>query len=126
MTDGAVELVDATGVVRARATADGGAEQLVAECRFARGVVRTRSGQAGVQVDLDDVSIRLRSQRLQRDPGYPNPPVEVKMSLATGAPAAEVRPADGAVRYAVESTAASPTRMVWRRYSYRNTPRSPD
>ncbi len=87
VTDGRVKLFDSNGVERADASPDGGAEQLVVEIRMAAG-----EGQ-----------LKLRTQRLKPDADYPQPPVQVKCNLATGALGDEQQPPHGAVRFAVEN-----------------------
>lgn len=98
VTNGCFKLIDATGVERAVASPDGGAEQLVVDCRL-----------AGVEY-----SLTIHTHRLQPDATYPQPPVEVKINLATGAPADEVHPPHGAIRYQIDGDATGgpePVRM---------------
>lgn len=85
ITNGKLELIDAGGVVRATASPDGGAEQLVAECR----------------VESGEVTMVLRTQRIEPSPEYPHPPVQVRMNVDTGAPADEGDPPHGAIRYEI-------------------------
>ncbi len=86
VTNGRVKLFDSNGVERADASPDGGAEQLVVEVRAVAG----------------ERQLKLRTQRLKPDADYPQPPVQVKCSLVTGAPADELQPPHGAVRFAFE------------------------
>lgn len=97
VTHGNVKLLDSGGVVRATASADGGAEQLVAHCRL----------------DADEVVMVIKAQRLKPDPNFP-PPVMVKMNLETGAPADESEPPHGAIRYSIvpeDKQGKKPARM---------------
>ncbi len=86
VTNGHVELFDSNGLERADASPDGGAEQLVVE-------VRTVNGEG---------QLKLQTQRLKPDADFPQPPVQVKCNLATGAPPDEGQPRHGAVRFACE------------------------
>lgn len=100
VTNGRVKLVDSQGIVRAEASPDGGAEQLVVE-------VRENNGERVLQ---------LQTRRLVPSPDYPQPPVQMKCNLATGAPADEEQPPHGAVRFRFENLmGGEPARMkiVW-------------
>lgn len=104
-TDGRLELLDAGGIVRATASADGGAEQLVIRCRIIN----------------DEVVLRVRSQRVKQGPDFPNPPVQIRMNPNTGARDEKDQP-HGSVRYAIEapkpdSDEPARMRMIWR-YEY--------
>ncbi|MEZ6093867.1 MAG: M56 family metallopeptidase [Pirellulaceae bacterium] len=86
ITNGKLRLLDAGGVERAWASPDGGAEQLVVECRF----------------ENNEYVMRLRSQRIKEDADYPNPPVQCVVNPDTGAPKNEEQPPHGSVRYEVQ------------------------
>ncbi len=86
VTDGKIELIDAGGVIRAWASPDGGAEQLIVECRE----------------DFGEVVMKLTTRRIQDSPAYPNPPVQVVMNIDTGAPPDEGDPPHGAIRYEIQ------------------------
>ncbi len=103
VTGGSVELIDAVGVIRAAATADGGAEQLVVECRES----------------LGEVVMTIRTQRIKPDDEYPQPPVQVVMNPDTGAPDDEDDPPHRAIRYEIippDKQGENPMRMKmkWR------------
>lgn len=103
VTHGKVELLDSEGVVRARATADGGAEQLVIAC----------------SISLDEVGMILKTQRLVADPEFLQPPVQVQMNVEAQAAADEKDPPHGAVRYEIfpeDKDSERPVRMKmkWR------------
>jgi len=101
VTNGKVQLIDQGGVVRAWASPDGGAEQLVIKIRE----------EAGEYV------MRLRAQRLQFDPEYPDPPVQCVVNPETGAPKDEVQPPHGAIRYQLQRQEDPQTfqfRILWR------------
>ncbi len=85
VTEGKLELIDAGGVIRAWAAPDGGAEQLVIECREVPGKV--------VMV--------MKTRRIKQSPEYPNPPVQVAMNGITGAPGNEGDPPHGAIRFEI-------------------------
>ncbi len=99
VTNGRVKLFDSNGVERADASPDGGAEQLVVDVRKFNG-----EGQ-----------LKLRTRRIEPDADYPQPPVQVKCNLATGALADERQPPHGAVRFGFEySEDSEPIRMKMR------------
>ncbi len=98
ITGGKIQLIDAGGVIRASASPDGGAEHLVVECRE----------------ELGEVVMTLRTRRLKEDPDNPNPPVQVVMNTATGAPADENDPPHRGIRYEIlhdEKDSNKPVRM---------------
>ncbi|MEQ1904781.1 MAG: M56 family metallopeptidase [Pirellulaceae bacterium] len=96
VTNGRIKLYDSNGVVRADASPDGGAEQLVAD-------VRTINNE-GV--------LRLRNRRLKPEPAGAWDPLQMRFNLATGAPVDEGQPPHGAVRFAIENpTENEPARM---------------
>lgn len=98
VAEGKVELLDAGGVTRATASADGGADQVVVECRMERG----------------EVVMTLRARRSKPDKDYPNPPMQVRMNLKTGAPEDEKDPPHGAIRYSIfpeDKAKEKPARM---------------
>lgn len=90
VTRGRLQLIDDGGVIRADASPDGGAELLVVECR--------RMG--------SEYGLKMRAARIAADPEYPDPPVQVKLNLAVGAPADEIDPPHGSVRFGLDSSAA--------------------
>ena len=86
VTDGKIEMIDAGGVVRAWASPDGGAEQLVIECREV----------------LNEVVMRIKTRRIKESPDFPEPPVQVVMNTNTGAPADEKDPPHRGIRYEIQ------------------------
>lgn len=103
VTHGKIELLDPMGVVRATASPDGGAEQIVAIC----------------EMKNREVVLSLRTRRIANDEKYPKPPVQVVMNLKTGAPEDEKDPPHGSIRYSIHPENKSenkPARMKmkWR------------
>ena len=103
VTDGKVEWIDSVGVVRAVAQPDGGAEQLIIKA----------------EIGNDEVVLNIKTRRIKPDPSYPLPPVQVRMNVATGAPANEKQPPHGSIRYEIfeaDEAGDKPMRMKmkWR------------
>jgi beta-lactamase regulating signal transducer with metallopeptidase domain len=101
VTSGRVKLIDAGGVCRAEASADGGADLLVVECR---------------RVD-EEYSLRMKTGWSNPERGSGVTPVQVKLFLSTGAPADEEQPPHRAVRYRIDhdaSKAGAPMSMKMR------------
>ena len=95
LTDGRVDLIDAVGVTRATASADGGANQLIVECTTAN----------------QEAALVIRTNK-------EDCPVQVRMVVETGAPADEKDPPHGAIRYTIlpqggASTAPVRMKMQW-------------
>lgn len=91
VTDGHVDLIDAVGVTRATASADGGAKTLLVEL-----TTSAREGTIVMRTDQKDC------------------PVQVRMITETGAPADEKDPPHGAIRYQIqpsEGDVPDPVRM---------------
>jgi beta-lactamase regulating signal transducer with metallopeptidase domain len=102
ITGGRVRLIDAGGVCRAEASADGGADLLIVECR---------------RMD-EEYSLHLKTGWSNPELGSGLTPVQVKLFLSTGAPAGEEQPPHRAVRYRIDHDAANPgapmaMKMCW-------------
>jgi beta-lactamase regulating signal transducer with metallopeptidase domain len=86
ISTGRVRMIDSNGVVRVDASADNGAELLIATVR-----------------ELDgEFVVSLRAAFLNPDEHDFTPVVQAKLNLATGAPLNEEEPPHGAVRYGIE------------------------
>jgi hypothetical protein len=103
ITHGRLELIDAGGVVRAWASPDGGAERLVVVCR----------------IENDETVMTMRTARIEPSADDPDPPVQVKMNIASGAADDEADPPHGSIRFEInppDSQAQRPAqmKMLWR------------
>lgn len=92
LRNGRLKLIDAAGVCRADASADGGADLLVVEC--------TRAG--------EEYTMRMRTGWSDPATGTGQTPVQVKLNIATGAPADEEQPPHRAIRYRLDYNPALP------------------
>lgn len=86
VTDGRIELIDAGGVIRASASPEDKAAELVIECHE----------------ELGEVAMALITRRKNKSSEAPNPPVQVVMNTDTGAPKDEGDPPHGAIRYEIQ------------------------
>ena len=103
VTNGSVQWIDSVGVIRAKASPDGGAEQLVVSARISN----------------DEVVLKMKTRRIEPSPDYPDPPVQVVMNVETGAPSDENQPPHGSVRYEIfeaseEEDKPMRLKMKWR------------
>lgn len=92
LRNGRIKLIDISGVCRADASADGGADLLIAECK--------RAG--------EEYTMRLRTGWSGPDKGSGPTPVQVKFDLAAGARKDEEQPPHRAVRYRLKYDANVP------------------
>ena len=86
VTHGKIQLLDQGGVVRAWASPDGGAEQLVVT----------------IKEEADEFVMRLKTKWLDPDAGNPPTPVQCVVYPKTGAPENEEQSPHGAIRYELE------------------------
>ncbi len=86
ITHGELQLLDANGVARAIASADGGAEQLVVTAKN----------------HVDGIELVMKTRRLVEDKDFPNPPVQVKFNTETGADENESDIPHKAVRFSIQ------------------------
>ena len=100
VTNGRVNLIDQGGVIRAWASADGGAEQTIADVSFQQ----------------QEFVLRLKAKRLVDDPKF-MPNMQCATYPETGAAKDEEQSPHGAVRYQIQEDVAKREfrlRMLWR------------